>query len=164
MSGDWLDELERRLNTRLERFLEDNPEQEALLQQQEQSERRNDLLQRRRQLQVQADRERQTLLRLAEEIRQWQQRILRARQAGANDLAERAERHLANLMDQGRLAWEQLGRVGQNWEAIRTELEDLRRQERDNAGRSRGSSRDLEREWAAFEADQELERLRRRQS
>lgn len=164
MSGDWFEELESRLNARLERFLENNPEQEALLQRQEQSERRGDLIQRRRQLQSQAERERQTLLQLAEEIRQWQQRIQRAREAGAGDLAARAQQHLGSLMDRGRLAWEQLGRLGQSWEAVNRELDQLRQQDQQTRGSQRTSSVDLEREWAAFEADQELERLRQRRS
>ncbi|MFM8525027.1 MAG: hercynine metabolism protein [Cyanobacteriota bacterium] len=164
MSGDWFEELESRLNARLERFLEDNPEQDALLQRQEQRERREDLIERRRQLQTQAEQERQTLLQLAEEIRQWQQRIQRAREAGAGDLAERARQHLSSLMDRGRLAWEQLGRLGQSWEAVNRELEQVRQQDQQNRGSQRTSSADLEREWTAFEADQELERLRQRRS
>lgn len=163
MSGDWFEELESRLNARLERFLEENPEQEALLQQQEQIERRKDLSERRHQLQQQAERERQTLLQLAEEIRQWQQRIQRARSAGAGDLAERAESHLGSLMDRGRLAWDQLGRLGQSWEAVNRELDQLRKQDSRAKPGSGGSRVDLEREWAAFEATQELERMRRRQ-
>jgi hercynine metabolism protein len=162
MSGDWFEELESRLNARLERFLENNPEQEALLQQQLQVERRGDLIQRRRQLQAEAERERQTLLQLAEEIRQWQGRIQRARQADALDLAQRAEAHLGSLMDRGRLAWEQLGRLGQSWEAVNRELEQLRQQEQQTKGRTSQSTADLERDWATFEADQELERLRQR--
>lgn len=188
MSNDWFEDLERRLNARLERFLADNPDQEALLQEQEQLERRRDLAERRLQLQQQAERERQTLLQLAEEIRQWQGRITRARTAGAEELAARAEAHLASLMDQGRLAWDQLGRLGQSWEAVNEALDQLRAQQaQQNLGRSpsesHGSSRaggqasrasgsgaahggsvDLERAWADFEANQELEQLRRRQS
>lgn len=162
MTGTWFDELESRLNARLEQFLDANPEQEALLQQQEQTERRLDLIRRRRQLQLEAERERQILLQLADDIRQWQQRIQRARGAGALELAERAERHCESLMERGRLAWDQLGRLGQTWDAINDELEQLRHQERRARAASPARPMDLEQEWAAFEADQDLERLRRR--
>ena len=191
MSNDWFDDLERQLNARLERFLADNPDQEALLQEQEQLERRRDLAERRLQLQQQAEQERQTLLQLAEEIRQWQGRITRARAAGADELANRAEAHLASLMDQGRLAWDQLGRIGQRWEAVNDALDQLRAQQQQQAqqnvgpspsksrggnrasgpargargsGAARGGSVDPERAWADFEANQELEQLRRRQA
>jgi len=164
MTSDWFNELETRLNARLEQFLEANPEQEMLLQQQEQAERRLDLTRRRRQLQGEAERERQILLQLAEEIRQWQQRIQRARDAGAEELAERAERHCASLMERGRLAWDQLGRLGQTWEAVDRDLRDLQDQERRAKPRKNASPLNLEQEWAHFEANQELERLRRRPS
>ncbi len=164
MSSAWFEDLEQQLNARLERFLADNPDQEAMLQEQEQVERRRDLAERRLQLQQQAERERQTLLHLAEEIRQWQARITRARAAGADDLAARADAHLASLMDRGRLAWDQLGRIGQSWEAVNQELDQLRAQQGQTRGRSSGGTVELEREWADFEARQELEQLRRRQS
>jgi hercynine metabolism protein len=162
MSSDWFDELESRLNAKLEQFLEANPAQEALLQQQEQAERRQDLIRRRRQLQGEAERERQILLQLAEDIRQWQQRIQRARDAGALELAERAEGHCASLMERGRLAWDQLGRLGETWEAINQELAQLQDQERRARPRNNSRPMDLEQEWAAFETNQDLERLKRR--
>jgi hercynine metabolism protein len=162
MTSDWFNELESQLNARLEQFLEANPEQEALLQQQEQAERRLDLIRRRRQLQGEAERERQIMLQLAEDIRQWQQRIQRARDAGALELAERAERHCASLMERGRVAWDQLGRLGQTWETINQELEQLQDQEGNAKSRSNPRPMNLEQEWAAFEANQELERLKRR--
>jgi hercynine metabolism protein len=144
--GTWFDDLEARLNQQLEAFLQANPAQQTRLEQQEAQERQEQLGRTRLQLQQQAQQQRQALLELAGEIRQWQQRSTKARQAGAADLASRAEAHVAQLMLQGR----------QRCARVEAELEQL--------GSNRTSTgRDLESEWAAFEAEQELERLRRRQ-
>ena len=89
----WLDELEARLEQQLEVFLRANPAQEVLLEEQEARDRQARLVGQRRQLQQQAEQERQALLQLADEIRRWQERVVKARAAGATALAERAEAH-----------------------------------------------------------------------
>ena len=86
----WLDELEARLEQQLAAFLAANPSQEALLGEQEARDRQAQLVGQRRQLQRQAEQERQALLQLAAEIRCWQERVVKARAAGATALAERA--------------------------------------------------------------------------
>ena len=68
----WLDELEARLEQQLAAFLAANPSQEALLGEQEARDRQAQLVGQRRQLQRQAEQERQALLQLAAEIRCWQ--------------------------------------------------------------------------------------------
>ena len=102
--GSWLEELEARLNQQLESFLRANPQQEALLAEQAQRDRQQRLLHERLKLRQEAELQRQGLLRLAGEIRQWQERSERARGAGAEELAARAEAHIATLMEQGRPA------------------------------------------------------------
>ena len=154
--GTWFDDLEARLNQQLEAFLQANPAQQTRLEQQEAQERQEQLGRTRLQLQQQAQQQRQALLELAGEIRQWQQRSTKARQAGAADLASRAEAHVAQLMLQGRQRWQELAELGARFARVEAELEQL--------GSNRTSTgRDLESEWAGFEAEQELERLRRRQ-
>ena len=86
----WLDELEARLERQLETFLQANPEQEALLADQATRDRLEQLRRNRLELQQQAEVERQSLLQLAVEIRQWQERVERARSAGAAELATAA--------------------------------------------------------------------------
>ncbi|MEA5411236.1 hypothetical protein VB737_05590, partial [Synechococcus sp. BA-120 BA3] len=79
MSGSsWLEELEARLDQQLEGFLRTNPQQEELLREQAARDRQRQLLAERLRLRQQAEEQRRELLRLAEEIRQWQERTGRA--------------------------------------------------------------------------------------
>jgi hercynine metabolism protein len=153
----WLDELEARLEQQLAAFLAANPSQEALLEEQGARDRQAQLVGQRRQLQRQAEQERQALLHLADEIRRWQERVVKARAAGATALAERAEAHQQGLMEQGRQRWQQLGELGVSFAAVERDLRELESRPRP----PRASS--LDQDWAAFEAEQALEQLRRRQ-
>jgi hercynine metabolism protein len=151
----WLDELEARLEQQLAAFLAANPSQEALLEEQGARDRQARLVGQRRQLQRQAEQERQALLRLADEIRRWQERVVKARAAGATTLAERAEAHQQGLMEQGRQRWQQLSELGVSFAAVERDLRELENRPRP----PRASS--LEQDWAAFEAEQALEQLGR---
>ena len=154
----WLEELEARLEQQLEGFLRTNPQQEELLRGQAARDRQRQLLAERGRLRQQAEEQRKQLLKLAEEIRQWQERIGRARTAGAGELAGRAEAHVAGLMDQGRQRWQALTDLGQRFASVEQELAELASQ------RSSGPAPtpDLEADWARFEAQQELQELKRR--
>jgi hercynine metabolism protein len=152
----WLDELEARLEQQLAAFLAANPSQEALLGEQEARDRQAQLVGQRRQLQRQAEQERQALLQLAAEIRCWQERVVKARAAGATALAERAEAHQQALMEQGRQRWQRLGELGVSFAAVERELGELESRPR----QPRASS--LEQDWVSFEAEQALEQLRQR--
>ena len=152
----WLDELEARLEQQLAAFLAANPSQEALLGEQEARDRQAQLVGQRRQLQRQAEQERQALLQLAAEIRCWQERLAKARTAGATALAERAQAHQLGMMEQGRLRWQRLGELGVSFAAVERELSELESRHR----QPRASS--LEQDWANFETEQALEELRRR--
>lgn len=177
----WLDDLEARLETELEGFLRSNPDQEALLAEQERRDRLETLRRRRLQLQEEAESARAALLQLASEIRSWQQRVERARAAGATDLADRAAAHVDSLMEQGRRHWQALAELGQRFGAVEWELSQLGRQaaaSRTSAAGSTaaagngspqasdttdpGGESNLHDAWAAFEAQQELEALRQR--
>lgn len=169
----WLDELEIRLEQQLEAFLASNPAQDARLREQEARDRQARLIGRRRQLQGEADQLRTALLQRASDIRQWRARVERARAACAHDLAARAEAHLAALMEQGRLEWQQLEGLGQEFRQLEHQLTDLLRSPGGGPAASSGraatpkvgpTQADLERDWAAFETQQELERMRRRQA
>jgi hercynine metabolism protein len=172
-SSSWLDQLEARLEQQLESFLRTNPQQEALLAEQEQRDRQQRLLGQRLKLRQEAELQRQGLLRLAGEIRQWQERSQRARTANADDLASRADAHIATLMEQGRSRWQTLGELGERFTAVERELTTLTGRPPAAApptagsrGSSGGSEADamaeLERAWASFESQQDLETLRRR--
>jgi len=166
-----MEELEARLNQQLESFLRANPQQEALLAEQAQRDRQQRLLHERLKLRQEAELQRQGLLRLAGEIRQWQERSERARGAGAEELAARAEAHITTLMEQGRNRWQTLAELGERFAAVERELAELtaaptppapgRSGERVADGMADGMA-ELEQDWRRFEAQQELEALRRR--
>jgi hercynine metabolism protein len=170
----WLDDLETRLEGQLEAFLQANPAQRNLLEDQEAIDNLEALRREQVELQELGERQRQRLLQLAEEIRRWQERVERARTAGADDLAGRAATHVQNLMEQGRSLWQQLQELGQRHAAIEWELSQRQRPAAANAAADRSGNgcgsrdnlssdgRDLQSDWAAFEAQQELELLRAR--
>jgi len=177
-SSNWLEELEARLDRQLESFLKSNPQQEALLAEQQARERQQSLRRQRLDLKQEAELQRQGLLRLASEIRAWQERVRRARSAGADALADRAEAHINELMEQGRCRWETLAEVGQRFSAVE-QLRDMAPPSAEGPGQAStsppgdGSSpsqakpesspqADLESDWAAFETHQDLQELRRK--
>jgi hercynine metabolism protein len=89
--------------------------------------------------------------------------VERARAAGAEALAVRAEGHLAELMARGRDRWQALSQLGEAFRQVEQELEELGTRAPGPAQPPPNGGADLEEAWAAFEADQELAQLRRRQ-
>jgi len=164
--GSWLEELEARLNQQLESFLRTNPQQEALLAEQDQRDRQQRLLSERLKLRQEAELQRQGLLRLAGEIRQWQERTERARGTGADELVSKAEAHIATLMEQGRNRWQTLAELGERFTTVERDLAELTATPSTPApARAAGVAdgmAELEQAWSRFEAQQELEALRRR--
>jgi hercynine metabolism protein len=156
-AADWFSELEQQLEAQLNAFLQANPAQEQLLHQQEQQERRQRLKRRQLELQASAEQVRSELLALVQDIAQWQERVERARAAGATELAQRADLHLGALMARGRDRWQALGELGTAFRRLEQELIDLPRAE----ARPAAGTESLDQAWAAFEADQDLDVLRR---
>jgi len=173
IGGSWLDELEARLDATLQSFLRANPAQEALLAEEEARDRQRSLRRSRLDLRQEAELQRQGLLRLAGEIRQWQERVERAKAAGADDLARRANDHVATLMEQGRSRWQTLAELGERFAAVERELAELATPPPTGSGAGNqaqppgtapaaAAEGHLDADWARFEAEQELEELRRR--
>lgn len=166
-SGNWLDQLEARLEETLEGFLRANPQQETLLAEQDARDRQQQLKRDRLALKAEAELQRQGLLRLAEDIRCWQERVQRAKGAGAMDLASRAESHIATLMEQGRARWQTLDELGERFGAVEQELQRLGSGPTPGATpgtatRPESQGANLDADWAAFETQQDLEALRRK--
>lgn len=156
MSPTWLDNLERSLEERLEQFLRSNPSQDQLLQEQHLQDRQRDLHNRRGQQQLQARELRRQLLTLAEQVQAWTKRGEKARGAGALELAQRADQHVVGLMQQGRELWEEFEALGLQFAELEEQLNSLKSQGQQSSSRLR-----LDEDWALFEAQQELEELRR---
>ena len=152
--SNWLEQLERELDQRLSAFLRNNPVQNQLFQDQHQQDRAQALQRQRQQLQQDAEQLRGQLLTLVTEVRAWTDRIDRARRAGALDLAQRAQAHLDGLMAQGRTQWTDLANLGRRFSEVEAQLHELSRQ-------AQSSRPGLDDDWARFEAEQELEQLRR---
>ena len=151
----WLEQLERELDKRLSEFLRNNPTQDQLFQDQHQQDRASALKRQRRQLQQDAEEQRRQLLDLSDQVKDWRERIQRADRAGATDLADRARHHLDQLMTQGRHLWSDLENLGRRFEEVDGQLAELSRQP------ASANRKDLDRDWAMFEAEQELKRMRR---
>jgi hercynine metabolism protein len=151
----WLEQLERELDKRLSEFLRNNPIQDQLFQDQHQQDRAMALKRQRRQLQQDAEEQRRQLLDLADQVKDWRERIQRADRAGATDLADRARHHLNQLMTQGRHLWSDLENLGRRFEEVDGQLAELSRQPQS------AKQKDLDRDWAMFEAEEELKRMRR---
>lgn len=167
MASSWLQDLEQKLDEQLEAFLRSNPEQRQRLEQQERHERVQWLRKRHRQLQETAQTRRSELLHLAEEIARWRERVDRAQRAGASDLADRAANHLMSLMAQGREHWQSLTALGDELSRLEQDVSELAappeaQQVRD--GSQKGQEESLDDAWRRFEADQDLEALRRQQA
>ena len=158
MSPTWLDQLERNLEERLDAFLRSNPDQDRMLREQHLQDRQRDLSSRRDQMQIQAKDLRRQLLSLAEQVQAWGERTKKARNAGADDLALRAEKHVNNLMNQGRDLWNELDELGRNFRDLDQQISLLNQK-----ASQQGGDRSLDEDWALFEAHQELEELRRSQ-
>jgi hercynine metabolism protein len=159
--SDWFQRLEQQLGQQLETFLRDNPAQQQLLRDQERRERQHRIKQRRLELQASGETLRAELLQLASDIGQWQERVQRARNAGANELAARAETHLAGLMGRGRDRWQALGELGAALHQVENELNRLHQEPSSSRA---PEPQDLDQAWSDFETEQELEQLRRHQA
>ena len=151
----WLEQLEQELDARLSAFLRNNPVQDHLFSEQHLKDRAAALQRQRQRLQGDAKQQRQQLLRLAADVRAWRSRVERARSADASDLAGRAEQHLISLMNQGRALWADLEDLGRRFNEVEGQLQELQQQQQTP------NPSTLEKDWALFEAEQELEQLRR---
>ena len=149
----WLDQLEQELDQRLASFLRSNPVQDQLFREQHQRDRVRALQRQRQQLTEEATEHRRQLLALAADVKAWSDRIERARRAGASDLAQRADQHRGQLMEQGRKLWGDLTALGRRFDEVDRQLSDIKQHQKKPST--------LSEDWALFEAEQELEELRR---
>ena len=164
MQKSWWQELERELEHQFDSFLGDHPGQQELLEQEEWREQQRRRQQRLLEIEQQAQRLRQQLLTLSGEIKAWHQRVERARQAQAHDLADQASAHLDGLMAQGRAQWQTLAALGAEDQQLRAESSRAAAQAPQRPPRQQQpATNDLESAWSRFEAEQELEQLRRQQ-
>ena len=157
MHNNWWQRLEQELEQQFDRFLSDHPNQKELLNQEHWNEQQRRKHQRLIGIDKEAQDLRQCLLKLPKEISAWSERVKRARTAGAHDLASRAETHLGHLMGQGRAQWQALASLGEEAKQLKQELAATQQPPQSKTG----TTADLEDAWSRFEAEQELDELRR---
>ena len=158
MESSWWQRLEHELEQQFDRFLSDHPNQKELLDQEHWNEQQRRKHQRILGIDQEAQDLRQRLLKLSKEISAWSERVKRARKAGADDLAGRAEIHLSHLMGQGRAQWQALASLGEEAQQLKQELAAANKP-------SKSSTRiatELEEAWRKFEAQQEIEKLKKK--
>lgn len=156
----WWQEIERELERQFDRFLEDHPNQKELLEKEEQGEKLQRLQNKLLILDQQAVQLRQRLCNLSAEINHWRQRVQRAQQAEAYQLADQAEAHLSKLMGQGRDCWQALTELGIQVKQLKEEIQAL---PTNKNNKKQTSMEDLETAWKNFEANQALENLKKEQ-
>ena len=158
MESSWWERLEQELEQQFDRFLSDHPNQKGLLDQEHWNEQQRRKHHRLLTIDQEAQDLRQRLLKLSKDISAWSERVKRARAAGAHDLAGKAETHLSHLMGQGRAQWQALASLGEEAKQLKQELAAAKQPPKSRTG----TAADLEDAWKRFEAEQELDELRRR--
>ncbi|MBL1173744.1 TIGR04376 family protein [Pantanalinema sp. GBBB05] len=102
------DDFSRFLETRLEEFLRNNPHLELLVLEEKLREQEEETLKLMTDLRMQEKRMQDEIMALAREIQLWHLRIEKAQAAGRLDLAEPAQQHEATLLRQGNQLWGQM--------------------------------------------------------
>lgn len=162
---EWWDELEATLSAKLDDFLQANPDMAARLEQETLSEQE---AQTRRLLQ-QLERDRQNLEQkirnTAKDIRLWHERQLLAEQAKRPDLVAAARQRQETLMQQGKQYWAELQvnqKRRQQTETLLRQIQAKRQQSPTTIPKRKTASPDaVEREFQALEIEREFEKLKR---
>ena len=102
------DDLSKFLESRLEEFLRNNPHLELDALSEQLREQEEDTLKLIADLQLQEKRKQDEVLSTAQEIQRWHMRVQKAKNAGREDLAAKAEEREAALLRQGNQLWGQM--------------------------------------------------------
>ena len=157
MNHSWLDNLEEEIDSKLEEFVSTNPYQESLLVEQSEKDIDQSIHNRQQKIKESAQTLRLELLELAKTIKEWRGRAMQAQEAGAKELSERAENHLNHLMELGRSLWTKLNLLGEQFKETENQRIKLSKQ-----SKARKECLLIEKEWANFEVQQELDLLRKK--
>ncbi len=154
MNLHWFRDLEKELDKKFKAFLQANPYQAELLTNQKQKDVYNNLLVQKQKIQKKAESIRKELLALGVQIKEWSKRSQRAKEAGAKDLAFKAELHLQKLMTDGRNLWSELDQLGIQFQGIEQQVLEI-------AEKTCNNNSQIEQEWAGLETEEELRKLKR---
>ncbi|MBD2022710.1 TIGR04376 family protein [Leptolyngbya sp. FACHB-36] len=179
------DDFSKFLETQLEEFLRNNPHLELMVLEEKLREQEEETLKLMSDLKHQEKQLQDDILGLAREIQLWHARIDKAKAAGRVDLAEPAQAHEAVLLRQGNQKWGQMEMMKQRIQ----QTQDLQRQiearrkevqqqvtqaqttrtssqtgpswEAIGSSSNPSNSADLEQQFRRWEAEQDLEQLKR---
>jgi uncharacterized protein (TIGR04376 family) len=183
------DDFSRFLESRLEEYLRDNPHLELMVLEDKLREQEEETLKLMTDLKLQEQRLQDEILSVAREIQLWHARIEKAKAANREDLAAPALEHEANLLRQGNHLWAQMEvlkerlkqtqELQQQIQGRRKEVQTKVNQAKatrtstqkpwdentaswqNNSGYSFSSVDSLEQQFRRWEAEQELEQLKR---
>ncbi len=182
------DDFSRFLEERLDEYMRANPQLELMVLEEKLREQEEETLQLMTELKREERQVQDKILELAHEIQLWHTRIEKAKAANRLDLAEPAQKHEENLLRQGNQLWGQMEMLKQRIQQTQ-ELQQQIQQRRKEVqakvaanqststagspptGTPRSSSSGstpppsadrLEQEFRRWEAEQELEELKRR--
>lgn len=182
------DDFGRFLEERLDEYMRNNPHLELMALEEKLRDQEQEALKLMADLKRKENQLQDEILKLANEIQQWHGRIQKARAAGRNDLAEAAAEHEASLLRQGNQRWGQMEMIKERMQQtqelqrkIQVRLKEVGTQlaqaqatrsttvaQSWNANawsqdptESPGAVQDLEKKFSQWEAEEELQELKR---
>ena len=157
-SQHWLEDLNHRLDTWLDTWLANHPDQGALLEEDERNQARAQGTGHQVGLRQEARQLRQVLLQQGEAIQLWRQRHQEALAGHNSTLARQCADHGHRCRQEGQVMWERLERIG----SLRPE--EWRTTAARGGWRVTEAPASLQQAWSDFVVEQELRELRRQGS
>ncbi len=171
------------LESRLDEFLQSNPELNLTILEQETKQQKKDTIKLITILESKQKTLEKTIVSLGKDISVWYARIEKAKQGGRLDLAQAAEKKQAYLLQEGNIAWQQMEHVKRkNLEAkkllmtleekereINLKMEQIRRVNQAHSSSNKSSdtsytysqgNNDLEAKFQQWEVEQELKKMK----
>jgi uncharacterized protein (TIGR04376 family) len=179
------DDFSRFLEERLDEYMRANPQLELLALEQNLREQEEETLQLMTNLKLEERQIQDKILELAREIQLWHARIEKAKAANRLDLAEPAQKHEGELLMQGNQLWGQMEMLKQRIQQTQELQQQIQQRRKEvqikvseaQASRAAGtgtttsipneattaprSTEALEQDFRRWEAEQELEQLKR---
>jgi uncharacterized protein (TIGR04376 family) len=182
------DDFGRFIEERLDEYMKNNPHLELMALEDKLRDQEEETLKLMTDLKRKESQLQDEILNLANEIQQWHGRVEKAKAAGRDDLAQPAEEHEASLLRQGNQRWGQMEMIKERMQQtqelqtkIQIRLKEVRAQSAQaqaartsaaaqswdtnawsqEAAESPNAVKDLEKKFTQWEAEEELQELKR---
>lgn len=126
-----LDDLTKFLETRLEDFLKNNPQLELQALEEQLREQEKDTIRLVLNLQKEEKKLENEILKIAQDIQLWHQRIDKARAGNREDLAQAAQEKEASLLRLGNQRWGQMKGIKEQVRQAKALIEQIRQRQQD---------------------------------